>query len=88
MFILIMVLAQANESGSPTEGAKTLQAFKEKAKVAKTPSLSPANLLPVGGLRKTNIEVGPAGTFTFSPANITSLVGEVLSFAFNPKVCS
>lgn len=71
---------------SPTEGDKTLQAFKEKAKVAQTPSISPADGLPVGGLRKTSIEVGPAGTFTFSPANVTSLVGEVLSFNFNPKV--
>jgi plastocyanin len=60
-------------------------AFKDKAKTATTPSQSPPDPKPIGGLRKTSIDVGPAGTLTFSPANVTSLVGEILAFNFNPK---
>jgi len=70
---------------SPSSG-NTLDAFKELAKKAPTPSTSPPDLLPVGGLRKLHIDVGLNGALTFSPANIPEeLPRTVVEFSFNPK---
>ena len=69
---------------APTAG-NTIDAFKAAAKTASM-STSPPNGLPIGGLRKTSVQVGPGGNLTYSPNNITALPGEVIEFAFNPKV--
>ena len=76
--------APADKTSSPTSG-NTIDAFKTAAKTAST-STSPPNGLPIGGLRKTSVQVGPGGNLTYSPNNITNaLPGEVIEFAFNPK---
>lgn len=63
-----------------------MDAFKNLAKAAATPSTSPPDGLPVGGLRKTLVDVGAGGKLVFNPQNISSLVGEKIVFNFNPKV--
>jgi len=75
-----------NWNPSPTTG-NTIDAFKAAAKTAST-STSPANGLPVGGLRKTSVIVGANGQLQYFPNNITSLIGEVVEFSFNPAVSS
>jgi len=37
-------------------------------------------------LRKTSVIVGANGQLQYSPNNITSLIGEVIEFSFNPAV--
>ncbi|KAF2100236.1 hypothetical protein NA57DRAFT_73846 [Rhizodiscina lignyota] len=66
----------------------TIGAFKNKAakaSISTSPSNDPPGGVPVGGLRKIHIEVGPAGNLTYSPNNITEPPGTVLEFAYNPK---
>jgi hypothetical protein len=70
---------------SPSTG-NTFDAYKAKALTASKPSSSPPDGLPVGGLRKTSVIVGVNGLLQYSPNNITSLVGEVVEFNFNPAV--
>ncbi|KAJ6445476.1 extracellular serine-rich protein [Purpureocillium lavendulum] len=67
---------------APTTG-NTIDAYRDKAKNAPT-STSPANGLPVGGTRVLHVDVGLNG-LSFSPNNVTELVGTVVQFGFNPK---
>ncbi|KAN0095636.1 hypothetical protein V8E51_016347 [Hyaloscypha variabilis] len=67
---------------APTTG-NTIDAFKAAASKAST-STSPANGLPVGGLRKTSVIVSPNDELQYSSNNITALIGEVIEFSFNP----
>lgn len=70
---------------SPSSG-NTLEAFKELASKAPTPSESPPDLLPRGGIRKLHVDVGLDGQLVFSPNNITQeLPGTIVEFSFNPK---
>ncbi|KAG7137853.1 Extracellular serine-rich protein like [Verticillium longisporum] len=66
------------------ESGNTFQAFKEKAKSA-SDSTSPADGLPVGGLRVTQVEVGVDEKFVFKPNNIKEPIGTHIQFNFNPK---
>ena len=62
----------------------TFEAFRDLAAKAPT-STSPADGLPVGGLRKLKVDVGLDGKLTFTPNNITELPNTVVSFSFNPR---
>jgi len=68
----------------PTTG-NTIDAFKKLASNATT-STSPPDGLPIGGLRKTSVDVGLNGALMFSSNNITELPRTVVEFSFNPKV--
>ncbi|KAB5555028.1 hypothetical protein GE09DRAFT_1033114 [Coniochaeta sp. 2T2.1] len=68
---------------APSSG-NTFEAYKSKAATAPT-SKSPADGLPVGGLRLLSVEVGAEGKLTFTPNNITELQGTVVRYNFNPK---
>lgn len=63
----------------------TIDAFKLAANKTATPSTFPPDGLPVGGLRKTSVDVGLNGTLSFSSNNITELPRTVIEFSFNPK---
>lgn len=63
----------------------TFEDFKALALQANKPSSSPADGLPVGGLRLTKVTVGADSQLAFSPDNIDALPGEVIRFSFNPK---
>ncbi|RFU31319.1 hypothetical protein B7463_g5005, partial [Scytalidium lignicola] len=67
---------------APSTG-NTFAAFQNLAKVASTSTVPGLN--PVGGVRLTTIDVGPNGTLTFFPPNITELVGTQVQWNFNPK---
>ncbi|KAH8819811.1 Cupredoxin [Xylogone sp. PMI_703] len=67
---------------APSSG-NTFDAFVAKAKTASTSTVPGIN--PIGGLRQTNIDVGPGGNLTFFPPNITELVGTQVVWTFNPK---
>ncbi|KAM7203460.1 hypothetical protein V8F20_004054 [Naviculisporaceae sp. PSN 640] len=69
---------------APSSG-NTLDAFKQLAKKAPTPSQSPPDLLPRGGIRKLHVDVGLNAQLTFTPNNITELPGTLVSFSFNPR---
>lgn len=78
-------LNSTDRNHRPTSG-NTIDAFKDLAKKA-SPSTSPPNVNPVGGLRKTSVTVGVGTDLVYSPNNITnSLIGEVIEFSFNPAV--
>ncbi|KAM0271621.1 hypothetical protein ACHAQH_009048 [Verticillium albo-atrum] len=66
------------------ESGNTFQAFKDKAKGAPD-STSPADGLPVGGLRVTQVEVGVDDKFIFKPNDIKEPIGTHIQFNFNPK---
>jgi hypothetical protein len=68
-----------------TSGANTFDAFALAANKS-SPSTSPPDGLPVGGLRKRTVDVGVNGTFMFSSNNITEPPGTVIEFGFNPNV--
>lgn len=68
---------------SPSTG-NTFDAFKKLAQNAPT-STSPPGGLPVGGLRKLRVDVGPNGQLIYSPNNITELPRTVVEFSFNPR---
>jgi hypothetical protein len=70
---------------APTPG-NTLDAYKAKAATAST-STSPPDGIPIGGLREFRVEVGVNG-LTYTPNNIIDLVGTVVTFGLNPKVCA
>ncbi|KAK0721625.1 hypothetical protein B0T26DRAFT_673425 [Lasiosphaeria miniovina] len=70
---------------APTSGTNTFQAFSDLALKASTPSGSPPDGLPVGGLRKLSVIVGFNGTLTYSPNNITAPPRTVIEFSYNPK---
>ncbi|KAK3324092.1 hypothetical protein B0T19DRAFT_463982 [Cercophora scortea] len=67
---------------APKSG-NTIDAYRELAAQTAN-STSPADLLPVGGLRKLHVDVGLDG-LTFTPNNITELPRTVVEFSFNPK---
>ncbi|KAK3318844.1 hypothetical protein B0H66DRAFT_517229 [Apodospora peruviana] len=69
---------------APPQG-NTLEKFKENAAKAPTPSKSPPDLLPVGGVRKLRVDVGLDGKLVFTPNNITELPRTIVEFSFNPK---
>ncbi|KAI1394040.1 uncharacterized protein F4822DRAFT_424506 [Hypoxylon trugodes] len=71
---------------APTNGTNTFDAYKSAAQKVSTAATPPVGTLPVGGIRKTHIDVGASnGSIIFSPNNITELVGTVLEFSYNPK---
>lgn len=73
---------------SPTTGTNTFEAYQLASNKSATPSLSPPDGLPVGGLRKTEVDVGVGTGTIFSSNNITEPVGTIVEFNFNPKVCT
>ncbi|KAK4449825.1 Cupredoxin [Podospora aff. communis PSN243] len=68
---------------APPQG-NTFPAFKALAAKAPT-STSPSDGLPVGGLRKTTVDVGLDGALTYSPNNINEPPRTVVEFSFNPR---
>ncbi|KAI0154887.1 hypothetical protein GGR57DRAFT_99523 [Xylariaceae sp. FL1272] len=69
---------------APATG-NTFDAYKTKAQTAATPSTPSADVLPVGGLRKTHVNVGVGTDLMFDPSNIVEPVGTVIEFNYNPK---
>lgn len=68
---------------APPSG-NTFDAYKSKAATAPT-SKSPADGLPIGGLRLLMVDLALGGNLTFTPNNITELPRTVVQFNFNPK---
>ncbi|KAK0627416.1 Cupredoxin [Immersiella caudata] len=68
---------------APTQG-NTFSAFKDLAAKAPT-STSPPDGLPVGGLRKTTVDVGLDGNLTYSPNSINEPPRTVVEFSYNPR---
>ncbi|KAK4151012.1 hypothetical protein C8A00DRAFT_45702 [Chaetomidium leptoderma] len=68
---------------NPPETGNTFEAYKKAAGDVKA-SESPANV-PVGGVRRTNVNVGKGEKLEFQPSNIIQPKGTIINFMFHPK---
>ncbi|KAK6077592.1 extracellular serine-rich protein [Seiridium cupressi] len=69
---------------APAEGPNTFANFKSLATKAQKPSQTPADGLPVGGLRKLHVDVGFDGDLVFNPINVGELPRTIVEFSFDP----
>ncbi|KAJ4289410.1 hypothetical protein N0V88_006890 [Collariella sp. IMI 366227] len=69
---------------NPPEKGNTLDAYKQDAKDSSTST--PADGLPVGGMRRVTVDVGTEdGKLGFNPSDIVEPKGTIVNFVFNPK---